>query len=379
MADRLLEDLAANPPASLAAVVARATGDPTVAISDLRVQRLSDQGIRNPDGLLLFSGGGGDAREPRRWSVVGKMIDNEDAEGLPQDHLWYWKREVLAMQTGLLDDLPAGIAAPRCFGVDTYADRVWIWMEHVADESPRTWTTDEFTLAASASGSFGGAYLSGRPVPDHSWLARDHARGWVGKGGPAATLDNAFVQQLFTRRVLQRVMRLWDDRELVFDWLNRLPQTFAHGDYHRRNLMISRLPDGTRQVVAVDWAWCGPAPVGGDLGMLLGMSANLGDIDPGDLTTMEPVVYDAYLAGLRAAGWRGHSALVRLGYTAWLAMFAGVTAPGLTAFWTAGDRVAACERLFGPPEDAARRWATICEFALDRADEARALGERLLR
>jgi aminoglycoside phosphotransferase (APT) family kinase protein len=174
------------------------------------------------------------------------------------------------------------------------------------------------------------------------------------------------------------VQRLWDDRERVFDWLQRLPQTFAHGDYHRRNLIIRRLPGGIERVVAVDWAWCGIAPVGGDLGMLLGMSANLGDIEPAALPGLERPVCDAYLAGLRDSGWNGDGALARLGYAAWLAVYAGVTAPGLTAFWTSHDRLSACESHFGPPEQAARRWAAICEFALDRGDEARDLAERHL-
>ena len=277
------------------------------------------------------------------------------------------------------NDLPGGISAPRCYRIETHEDAAWIWMEHVADAAPRSWGPDEFVRAAYASGRFGGAYLNGRPLPDERWLVRDHARGWVGGESPEAACSDAFVQRQFPAPLRQRVMRLWDDRELVFDWLQRLPQTFAHGDYHRRNLMIRRLADGIDGVVAVDWAWCGRAPIGGDLGMLLGMSATLGDLETDALAELERPVCDAYLAGLREAGWSGDSVLARLGYTAWLAMYAGVTAPGLTAFWTADDMLSACERQFGSPEDAARRWATICEFALDRSDEARELAERLLR
>jgi aminoglycoside phosphotransferase (APT) family kinase protein len=173
-------------------------------------------------------------------------------------------------------------------------------------------------------------------------------------------------------------MQLWADRERVFDWMQRLPQTFAHGDYHRRNLIVRRSTDGNDGIVAVDWAWSGRGPIGGDLGMLLGMSAILGEIAPEGLAELEQPVCGAYLAGLREAGWNGDPALARLGYLAWIAIYAGVTAPGLTAFWTADDMFAACERQFGPPEEAARRWAAICTFALDRSDEARALARYLL-
>jgi len=378
MPDGVLESLVANPPASLGDVVGLAAGDPTFPISDWKVERLSDQGIRSPDGLLLFSGEGGAEPNARHWSVVVKVIDNEDADPVPQDHLWYWKREVLAFESGLLNDLPAGLSAPSCYRIETHDGSVWIWMEHVADGSPKVWGTDEFRRAAYASGRFGGAYLNGRSLPDESWLVSDHARGWVGEEAPESAWSNALVQRFFPAPLHERVRRLWDDREVVFDWLQRLPQTFAHGDYHRRNLMIRRLADGTDGVVAVDWAWCGTAPVGGDLGMLLGMSANFGDIEPEALPEMERRVCDAYLVGLRESGWSGDSGLARLGYTAWLAAYAGMTAPALTAFWTADARRSGCERQFGAPEHAARRWASICEFALDRSDEARGLAERLL-
>jgi hypothetical protein len=379
MPDGLLESLAANPPPSLGDVVRLALGDPTFALSSWTVERLSDHGIRNPDGLLLFSGAGGDERTGRPWSVVLKIIDSEDADQLPQDHLWYWKREVLAFESGLLDNLPAGVSAPRCYCIETRDDAAWIWMEHVADAGPRSWGTDEFVGAAYAAGRFGGAYLCGRPLPHESWLARDHARGWVEGGSPEPAWLSPLVQRCFPVPLRERVMRLWDDRERVFDWLQRVPQTFAHGDFHRRNLIIRGRAGVANEIVAVDWAWCGTAPVGGDLGMLLGMSATLGDIEPDTIAELERPVCDAYLAGLREAGWNGDSGLARLGYTAWLAMYAGVTAPGLTAFWTADDMLPVCERQFGPPEDAARRWATVCAFALDRSEEARGLAERLLR
>ena len=42
-------------------------------ITDWSVQRLSDKGIANPDGLWLFSGRGHDSHEGHLWSVVVKI------------------------------------------------------------------------------------------------------------------------------------------------------------------------------------------------------------------------------------------------------------------------------------------------------------------
>ncbi len=66
--------------------------------------------------------------------------------------------------------------------------------------------------------------------------------------------------------------------------LERLPQTFAHFDSQRRNLMIRARSDGEDELVAVDWARCGLRPVGAQF---------------------DEAAFPAYLAGLRAAGWTG--------------------------------------------------------------------------
>jgi hypothetical protein len=373
-----LASTAAKPPAALADVVRRALGTERGVLQDWRVEQLSERGVRNPDGLRLFSGQMRDGQRPRSWSVVAKILHNEDAEGLPQDHLWYWKREVLAFESTLLSDLPPGIAAPRCYRIEPHDDDVWIWMEHIADAAPRVWASTEYVRAADSAGRFAGAYLTGRDLPDERWLVRDHARGWAGDADPDQAWTNTFVRRSFPAPLRRHLTRLWEQRERWFGWLQQLPQTFAHGDYHRRNLMIPPASGRVNGVTAIDWAFCGIAPVGGDLGMLLGMGAVLRDIDPAALRDLEPSVWDAYLGGLRDAGWTGDGALARLGYASWLVVYAAMTAPWLTAFWTDESRRAECERQFGPPAQAASHWAAVAEFALDRADEARALARRLL-
>lgn len=118
------------------------------------------------------------------WSVVLKIVRNpaglEVAPGyvLPPDdfpptHFSYWKREALAYQSGVLDDLPRGIAAPRCFAVVEATPQVfWLWLEDLATAAA-PWTLARYRETAHQLGHWNGAYLAGRPLPAQPWLHYD--------------------------------------------------------------------------------------------------------------------------------------------------------------------------------------------------------------
>jgi len=92
----------------LADIVRQDQRCPDFVITSWKVSRLSDKGIVNPDGLFRFSGRGYNPthREVERdWTVVLKMIQKPPEEG-DITNIWYWKREFLVFQSGLLDDLP---------------------------------------------------------------------------------------------------------------------------------------------------------------------------------------------------------------------------------------------------------------------------------
>ena len=65
------------------------------------------------------------------WSLVLKVLGPAAGPDDPT-HTDYWKRESLLYSSGLLDDLPAGLRAPRSYGWDEPIDGVvWLWLEHV--------------------------------------------------------------------------------------------------------------------------------------------------------------------------------------------------------------------------------------------------------
>ena len=116
---------------------------------------------------------------------------------------------------------------------------------------------------------------------------------------------------------------LWDDRERLLDALDRLPQTLCHHDAFRRNLVAH----GDR-IVALDWAFVGPGPVGAEISPLVSATLTFREVGSEQRPELERVVLASYTDGLRAAGWDGPEDQVRYGYAATSALRYG---PGTVA------------------------------------------------
>jgi hypothetical protein len=301
------------------------------------------------------------------------------ASDQPQEptNLWYWKREALLAQSALPSSFPGSLAAPRFYGVSQAADGVWVWMELITDAVGAPWRLEHYAFAADQIGRFNAAYATGVPLPDVPWLCRDHARGWTEGLSPENAWENPYVQRHFSASLQTRILHLWAERERFYAALAQVPQIFSHFDCQRRNLIIRIREDGQQELVAVDWGLCGLGALGGDLMALIGSSVALFEWEPTRLAELEAVVVDAYLAGLRAGGWRGDASWVRLSYTAWLGLHWGVALPAAVAFWCTDAMTPHALRQFGRPlDELAAGWAMLCRFSLERADAACELIER---
>jgi Phosphotransferase enzyme family len=116
---------------------------------------------------------------------------------------------------------------------------------------------------------------------------------------------------------------LWENRQTVHAALDQLPTTFTHNDLFPRNLR-RRQVNGATQNVAIDWAFCGAAPVGAELAPLVGATVGFLCSSPDEWDEMERLCLDGYLRGLRAEGWKGSAEEVRLGYAASLVLRYGL-------------------------------------------------------
>jgi hypothetical protein len=270
------------------------------------------------------------------WSVILKIVHPPaDSEGLlgaflgrtdDPSHYNYWQREPLIYQAGLLSNLPGGIVAPKCFGITEQPnERVWLWLEDIADQYGRQWPLARYGLAAQHLGKFNGAYLAGRqPLPSAPWLTTQIARKWaVGvdtvvtsvrdRVQHPAAWAHPIVQQRLPPGWVEGVLQFWDAREQYLRTMDELPQTFCHHDALQPNL-FARHVNGAAQTVAIDWAFAGMGVVGEDLAQLVHGSMFYRPDVAAEASRLEDLAFDQYVSGLRSIGYQGDPQLVRLGY-----------------------------------------------------------------
>jgi len=381
----LSAQLAIVPSATMTTLARQVLGEESAEIGAWHPQAIHGGLGVSSIGILRLVGTARIAGEARPWSLVLKAIrppapDSATARmERDEGHVLYWRREANAYQSGLLSDLPAGLVAPRCYGVDERPDgSVWLWLGDLHDAIGWPWPADGIVQVFHDLGRFGGAYATGRPVPDYPWLCADHEASWFDRFAAAAaaamrdeTWANPVLQAAFPVPVVDRTRRLITEHEAIRRQLARLPRVLCHHDSWSRNL-FARRRDGREETVAVDWATVGPGPIGSDCGMLLATSMFFGDLDPAIVVREEPAVFAAYLAGLREAGWHGDARLARFGSLAVAAYL-----PGLPAWLTLIESEQGrdfIERSWGRPwQETLRRWAAGQYVYLDWADQARAV------
>jgi hypothetical protein len=148
--------------AALTPIVRLAVRDETLVPDAWTCRALVGGRAGTTAGIYRLAGAG-----DRPWSVVLKILTRSGGVDVPGDYR-YWRREPLVLASGLLDDLPHGLRGPRCFAVEERGETLWLWLEDAPDTFARPWPIERFALAARHLGRFNGAYLAGRPLPDHA-------------------------------------------------------------------------------------------------------------------------------------------------------------------------------------------------------------------
>jgi hypothetical protein len=336
-------------------------------------------------GVYRFSGAARVESRVVSWSLVLKIVRASEQMGSDPSEWHYWKREALAYRAGLLERIPGMLAAPRCFEVTEHAaDEDWIWLEDIAEDDSSAWSLERYGLAARHLGQFNGAYLAGRPLPEQIWLSGGRVRSWLAWGEPALLELPKLCEQPLARSWLstshvERVLRLWSERERFLEAFDHLPRSLCHHDAFRRNLLMRRQADDAAQTVAVDWAIIGTGAVGEDIASLVTVSLQFLDIDAASAGELDAHVFAGYLDGLSDAGWDGDPQVVRFGYTTAAALFMGVGAVGVWLPALLDDQFhGQIERAIGHPlNQIVEQFAVLQSFVLDLGDEARELLNRM--
>jgi hypothetical protein len=364
--------------ATLTPLVRSALDRETIEVTNWSYEQLHG-GAGAANAVYRFSGQGREQGQETLWSLILKTI--HPAGDNTHISAWnYYRREPDAYQSGWLDDLPGGLAAPRCFGVVEHPDGTcWIWLEDVTDEIDSHWPLEQYGIVARHLGQFNGAYLVDRPMPSWPWLSS----GWWGKyiavSAPAIplirdSLDHPLVRRTWPGNASDRLFRLWEERDLYLDALDRLPQTVCHLDMFRRNLFARRTVDGDDQTVVIDWSYVGRGAIGQELVPLVLAGVAFNEVDFAQAQAFEDIAFDGYLEGLHQAGWRGDPRQVRLGYTAASLRYRFAELGNAMSVILDESRHAWAERVFGRPmEENQDHWAQVGNLVDSLTDEAREL------
>ena len=352
----------------------------TVEIVDWHCDTLHGGYGTSSGGVFRVTGTGRDGAATVPWSVVLKVLRLQPGGETPGDSN-YWRRELLAYQSGVLEHLPGGVAAPHCFAVVEQAgDSAWLWMEDIRSTCSLPWPDAEFARIARDFGAFNGAYLLGHPLPSGAWVSRSWLRAWVqpcaqGIASLPGIVDHPRVGRVFSPTTVARIQRLWEERDSLLDALERLPQTFCHLDAFPRNLFACPDADGRERTVAVDWAFAGIGAAGEELAPLVAASLAFFEADLSRGRELEAMVLDSYLQGLHDAGWHGDQRHVRFGYTAAAALRYGLVLASIVPGALMDEHMQAwLEQEIGRPiAEIIEHWSALAHFLLDRADEARRL------
>lgn len=308
----------------LTAIVRQSLGRDTFQIQDWRVSQLGG-GAGNPVsvGLYRFEGTGRDHDEQLHWSVILKIIQSPAnvgwvnfGEGDDQTHWNYWKRELFVYQSGLLEAVPEGMEAPRCFGIiERPGNVVWLWLEDIRDSSGGAWSLERYALAARHLGRFNGSYCASRPLPTYPWIGNNLTKQWLSQlqsQWQSLPWDHPHVLARYPKGNALR--RMLEEGEHFQAKLDLLPRILCHGDTYPTNFMSRHGADGLERTVALDWALVNIGALGDDLGQFIfGAHTNLKTVSAEEITHM---LIDSYTQGLEDSGCYFDRQLVHFGFAA---------------------------------------------------------------
>jgi hypothetical protein len=368
----------------LALVVSQVLDQPSVEILDCQAKKFSGGAAEytgRGQGVCRVTGTARVGQQERTWSVVLKGTGPSEIPS-NNDPAWpeYWKREVLAYQSGVLKQLPAGIIAPRCYAVDELPNgECRIWLEDI-QQVEGEWTMEQHHLTARHLGQFNGAYLAGHPLPAQAeWMLPGRTRQWVENIPPdrdrLMQFSETTMGHWLPKQSVERLVRLWEQRQVLLAALDRLPTCFCHHDAFRRNLMLRKTDNDTLETVAIDWSYTGYGKVGQEIGLTTGTSLFFMEVPATRAKELDEAVFSGYCAGLREAGWEGDLRLARFGYTVTAALTSGVAfATIITGLLATPEDIATGEAIVGHPiDEQLAQWGVLEPFLLDLGDEALAL------
>ncbi len=268
-------------------------------------------GVGNPvsAGIYRVQGVASERSSKTPWSVILKVIQSPEnvgemdmGGGEDPTHWNYWKREPLVYRSGVLNNLPQGLAAPVCYAVEELpGNMAHLWLEEIRDMYNGAWTLQRYSLGSRHLGRLNGMYSTKSSYSEYPWLGKGTNRQWLQMlFSDDLRWDHPLMLRRYPEPDTNPFIQLVLQNERFLGKLDFLPVTLSHGDTYPTNFM-SRIDRGGReQTVALDWAFLGLQPLGDDLGQFVfGAISNLNSVSGADIVN---TLFEAYVQGLRDEG-----------------------------------------------------------------------------
>ena len=245
------------------------------------------------------------------WSAVAKVVDL--AGTTIADAQWTRpESEEIVYEEGYFSGDGHKFRPASCYLVSRPERSVRVfWLEDLTGAEHFPFGVEQLTEMARHLGEWSGTH---RNIPDLKLaLPRDlYLTRWAlpdieNRYARLRTLDPVTLRKSYGNISLEVLAEL---RTRLIAQNNRTrthPHGLAFGDCHGGNLF--HLPGET---IAIDWATLADEPIGADCGSMIGSML----LRPGLLEVMrnERALFDCYLEGLEASGWKGERDDIRRGY-----------------------------------------------------------------
>jgi hypothetical protein len=282
-------------------------------IADVRTEELPvDVGSAATGRLTRINGTTTDGREfaffvkrvqsVRHWPhlhMVPEEYRDEFISGMP------WRAEVDAYRSDV--KLPDGLRRPRLHLIDELGDdRVDLWLEDVQSDGS-AWDLAAYERTAyllAGLAAMNPAATDGAD-PIYRYVKQRIMISVLPELADPAVWRHPAIAEAADGRLRSDLLGLADRIPELLAAMAALPHTMVHGDATPHNLV----PATDGDLVALDWGWHSPHPLGGDLAQLLAGRAHDGEIPVEVIPLIHETISQAYLRGLADHGHPGEGAL----------------------------------------------------------------------
>ena len=229
---------------------------------------------------------------------------------------WAREHEFLGRSYAPCFPMSGGLRTPRYYWALRMPTMRVMFLESLVEGSARRWKIERFARAARSLGAWQAAMAGSAEALAVPILVADKIRTFL--INDERTLE--LPPEPEPLRMLLR--RVWEARLELLARHDRCTPPVCHPALATSALFEDATdPDVT---VVNDWEHAGRGPLGQDLSSLIFEAVQSERIRLDQLQVIETALFDAYLDGLREAGWSGDAAEIRFAYAASAALAWGI-------------------------------------------------------